>query len=166
LISFLFGGFSMAYFGKFIRCFDGDTLDIQNEQGVVFRCRLWGMDAPEKGQLCFRRSALFLQRLLDGQILLVQERGVDLHGRHIVRVSLLDGRDVSLVMIEAGMAWWYRPFAKKEWHLARAERDARIDKRGLWRENTPIPPWAWRHGGRRGFPHRRIRITVARTRKG
>lgn len=156
----------MAYFGKFIRCFDGDTLDIRNEAGVVFRCRLWGMDAPEKGQLCFRQSALYLQRLVAGKVLRVQERGIDLHGRHIVRVLLPDGQDVSLEMISSGMAWWYRPFAKNVWLFAQAERDAREERRGLWQENTPIPPWAWRHGGRRGFLRRRRKIRVARIKKG
>lgn len=148
----------MSEQGWFVQCFDGDTLDVRMQGGKILRVRLWGMDAPEHGQIAYRGSRAFLRDLCAGVPLVVRRRDGDRYGRNVCQVLLPDGRDVSAVMIRAGWAWWYRAYAKKELHLARLEHLAKSERLGIWAENSPVPPWAWRHGGRRGLERKRARV--------
>jgi endonuclease YncB( thermonuclease family) len=57
--------------------------------------------------------------------------------------------DVNLMQLTAGMAWFYR-FYQKELSpenrklYAQAGDEARANKKGLWRDKNPMPPWEWR----------------------
>ena len=57
---------------------------------------------------------------------------------------LQDGRSLNRELVRAGLAWWYRQYAKKDADLARLEKEAREAKLGLWADADPVPPWAWR----------------------
>jgi endonuclease YncB( thermonuclease family) len=46
-------------------------------------------------------------------------------------------------MVQDGMAWQYKR-CSKEAALAEAESEARKERRGLWVDDKPIPPWEWR----------------------
>ena len=53
-------------------------------------------------------------------------------------------------MLEAGLAWWYRKYASEQDPADRAsyeaaEDQARGERRGLWTDPAPVPPWDWRH---------------------
>jgi endonuclease YncB( thermonuclease family) len=57
--------------------------------------------------------------------------------------------DVNLEQIRAGMAWWYREYAKEQSAEDRAsysaaENDAQARRVGLWKDAKPVPPWEWR----------------------
>lgn len=59
------------------------------------------------------------------------------------------GTDVKLEQIRAGMAWWYREYAKERnvedrASYAATEDDARARRVGLWKDVKPVPPWDWR----------------------
>jgi micrococcal nuclease len=45
------------------------------------------------------------------------------------------------------MAWAYRQYAKDA-TLYPMETEAKEQKRGLWRDSEPVPPWEWRRVGR------------------
>ena len=47
-------------------------------------------------------------------------------------------------LVRAGLAWWFRKYAPKDEQLATLEAEAEREKRGLWVEPDPIPPWEWR----------------------
>jgi hypothetical protein len=49
------------------------------------------------------------------------------------------------------MAWIYRQYNRDKSLLA-LEQEAKNNKRGLWSEPNPVPPWEYRHGGRAGPP--------------
>ena len=148
----------MSDYGFFVQCFDGDTLDIRLERGEMVRVRLWGIDAPEHGQIGFRASRAFLRGLCEGKRLVVRRRDGDRYGRNVCQVLLPDGRDVSAEMLRAGWAWWYRQYARKELHLARLEHLAKQERAGIWAENAPVPPWGWRRGLVRGLVRHRARV--------
>jgi micrococcal nuclease len=68
------------------------------------------------------------------------------YGRTIGMVTI-DGVNVNEKLLEAGLAWHYKKYDKNpEW--AKLEEQARIDKKGLWIQPNPIPPWEWRKGTR------------------
>ncbi len=62
---------------------------------------------------------------------------------------LVDGQDVNLAQVKAGMAWFYRYYQKElsvenRQRYAQAEDKARANKKGLWQNKSPLPPWEWR----------------------
>lgn len=53
----------------------------------------------------------------------------------------------------AGMAWHYKKYQGEQTTDDRvaysdAELDARRDKRGLWADHDPVPPWEYRQAKR------------------
>ena len=62
--------------------------------------------------------------------------------------------DAGHAQIIAGMAWWYRKYAKEQSPPDRGsyesdEQEAQARKRGLWIDPDPVPPWDWRHSKRK-----------------
>jgi len=73
------------------------------------------------------------------------------HRERLVGKVTVNGVDANLEQVKAGMAWWYREYAKEQSPTDRrlyelAEQQAKAQRVGLWREAAPIPPWEWRHG--------------------
>jgi endonuclease YncB( thermonuclease family) len=61
--------------------------------------------------------------------------------------------EAGLAQITAGLAWWFRRYAKEQGAEDRgrcehAELEAKIRRAGLWSEKAPTPPWEWRRGAR------------------
>jgi endonuclease YncB( thermonuclease family) len=57
--------------------------------------------------------------------------------------------DEDLEQLRAGMAWWYRKYAKEQIDedresYAAAELEARNRAIGLWNDTKPVLPWVWR----------------------
>jgi micrococcal nuclease len=82
----------------------------------------------------------------------------DRYGRILGKV-LLDGNDVNVKMVEAGLAWFYRRYAHEQspsdaMRYADAENEAREKHIGLWTDARAVAPWEWRktNKARRGRP--------------
>jgi endonuclease YncB( thermonuclease family) len=64
--------------------------------------------------------------------------------------------DAGLAQLTAGLAWHYKQYAKEQPRAEReryaaAEQEAHFERRGLWADLRPVPPWDWRHSpGKRG----------------
>jgi micrococcal nuclease len=144
---FLFLAWSAAAFadfsGKVVAVKDGDTLEVMKER-VAVRVRLYGIDCPEKGQAFGQRAKQFASDLAFGKTVRVIEKDRDRYGRTVGEVILEDGRSLNHELVRAGLAWWYRQYAKKDAELEMLERDARKAKAGLWADVDPVPPWNWR----------------------
>ena len=54
--------------------------------------------------------------------------GEGIHGRLGVRQEIIlpDGRNLNQELVRAGLAWWYRQFAKRETVLPELEQEARM----------------------------------------
>jgi micrococcal nuclease len=131
------------------KIFDGDTFQVEDPHQRKMIVRLWGMDAPEHGQLGFRGARAMLKILLARTPLSLSRVDADRYGRTVCKVRNGAREDVSLEMIRSGWAWWYKQYAARELYLAAAERDARRKLAGIWRESNPIAPWAFRHRTKR-----------------
>lgn len=132
-----------------VAVFDGDTFDVKNRYGLGMRVRVWGIDAPEHGQLACRGSRRELMRLLRLDPLVLQEVGADKYGRMVCKVTVGAGLRVDVEMVRAGWAWWYKTYCPKEWELRRLQKEARALGLGLWAEGHPVPPWIFRHSQHR-----------------
>ena len=121
---------------------DGDTVTILSGREQV-RVRLACIDAPEHGQAFGSRARQKLSDLVMRRHVTMDVIDHDDYGRTVARL-LLDGDDVNLAMVRAGLAWHYRHHCPDDRALADAEAEARRDRRGLWADARPEAPWEWR----------------------
>ena len=60
-----------TYKAKLVRCIDGDTIDVEIDLGFYLtakiRCRLIGVDTPERGQAKFKEATAILEHLIRGK---------------------------------------------------------------------------------------------------
>ena len=129
--------------GKVIRVLDGDTIEVLQDKKPI-RVRLANIDAPEKKQAFGRWSTNQLKALLAGQSVTVSYTQTDRYGRIIGRVFTTNGTDASRFMVQSGAAWVYERYNVDE-SLPALQREAQEQKRGLWADPKPVPPWEWRH---------------------
>jgi micrococcal nuclease len=130
------------------RVVDGDTLDVQFDNGRSERLRLIGIDTPEvvdprRPVQCYGNEAsAHAHELLDGQPIAVEldpsqgER--DIYGRLLAYAWLADGRNFGEVMLADGYAHEYtydRPYAYRDAFKA-AEASAMANQAGLWSPST------------------------------
>jgi endonuclease YncB( thermonuclease family) len=137
--------------GRVIGVADGDTITVLGINRVQHRIRLAGIDAPEKSQVYGNVSKQHLSALAFGQNVTVDYHKTDRYGRTVGTV-LVNGRDVNLEQIRAGLAWHYKQYQgeqtpKDRAPYAQAELSARKNRSGLWRDLNPVPPWEFRRSG-------------------
>ncbi len=121
---------------------DGDTIRVRDRSGVEFDVRIEGIDCPESGQPFGGVARRFTRVAIFDQTVLVKPVTHDVHGRLVARV-MHGGKDLSDELIRNGLAWHYTDYSH-DGALAAAEQEARREKRGLWSDPHPIPPWVWR----------------------
>ncbi|MSD76030.1 hypothetical protein GKF59_19810 [Escherichia coli] len=136
--------------GKVIRVLDGDTIEVKTLPAkivvyeVPIRVRLINIDAPEKKQPFGRWSANQLKALIAGKQVTVSYTQRDRYGRIVGRVLTTNGTDASRFMVQSGAAWVYERYNTDK-SLPALQREAQEQKRGLWADANPVPPWEWRH---------------------
>jgi micrococcal nuclease len=95
------------------RVADGDTVTVIAANLTKFRIRMLGIDAPETpkgtkvpGQPYGPEAEAYLKRLVEGKRVRVEIYGVDRYKR-LLSTMFVDGKDINLAMIEAGLAEVY-----------------------------------------------------------
>tara|TARA_B110000902_G_scaffold238076_1_gene285637 strand:- start:1477 stop:1791 length:315 start_codon:yes stop_codon:yes gene_type:complete len=89
---------------------------------LALEVRLTGIDAPERGQHFGQASKKYLAALVSGKEVFVESNKNDRYGRMLGKVwvqpadcpecgKTLDANHAQLL---AGMAWWYRYYAKQQ----------------------------------------------------
>jgi micrococcal nuclease len=123
------------------RVIDGDTFVVFHD-GTKITIRLVGIDAPElsnkkrkNGQPFSRQSTQNLAGLVLNKVVDVKSYGADRNGRTLGEVFLLDGKNVNLEMVQAGLAECYRGRPASGLDMEpywKAEKEAKVAKRGMW----------------------------------
>jgi endonuclease YncB( thermonuclease family) len=90
--------------GSVQRTIDGDTFRLQDLEPSI---RIWGLDAPERGQPGGAEATNMLQDLITGQTLTCRIRDIDRYDRIVAQCFLSDGQDIAAEMIEARVAREY-----------------------------------------------------------
>ena len=138
LILFFLLSTSHAEIYKVKRVIDGDTLLLINGE----RVRLIGVDTPEtkhpqKPVEYFGREAyLFTKEMVDGKEARFEfdRQKRDRYGRLLAYVYLLDGTFLNAEIIKQGYGFAYTRFPFKYMEeFRRYEREARENRKGLWR---------------------------------
>ncbi len=143
--------------GTVVAVADGDTLTLDS-QGHRHTVRLNGIDAPERGhpegQPFGTKARDELRALALHQVATLDTAKQDRYGREVGTVEVA-GKDLGLALLQSGHAWVFRRYVKELPETLRArylaaEEAARSERRGLWNEPNPVPPWDWRASKRHG----------------
>jgi len=138
--------------GRVVGVSDGDTVTVLSAENRRFKIRLSGIDAPEKKQPFGTFAKTTLARQLFGQPVIVEWSKTDRYGRIVGKVEV-NGVDANLEQVREGSAWVYTqylrelPIEDRNLYL-QAERQAKAQRRGLWHDEQPEPPWQWRRDKR------------------
>lgn len=152
LISFLAPIISPAqtnsYYGHVVSVSDGDSITVLDRQLREHKIRLNGIDAPEAGQEFSQASRRHLAKLVFGREVLVIWQMTDRYERELAKI-MVDRMDINLEQLRAGMAWYFREYERDvpeedRENFDAAEREARSERRGLWQQLNPLPPWEYR----------------------
>lgn len=134
--------------GKVVGITDGDTLTLLDENQTQYRIRVSGIDTPERGQAFGHVASESLAKLAFGQLAAADCQKQDRYGRWVCVVRV-NGMDVGLSQIKAGLAWHYKKYVSEQMPTdrelyAKAEQEAKVAGIGLWKDADPTPPWDWR----------------------
>ena len=121
---------------------DGDTF----KSGET-RVRLWGIDAPEKGQPYADKARARLKELIEGKAVRLEWKDKDQHSREVA-IVYAGSTNINLQMVKEGLAWHYAYFAPDARDLAAAEKAARKKRKGLWADDEPVNPYEFRKRNR------------------
>lgn len=126
------------------RIADGDSFTLLTPTQKTVRIRLNGIDAPEKKQDFYRVSKSALADMLAGKTIRVAVTGSDRYGRVLGEVYTPDNdSSVNLRLVARGLAWHFTRYSANA-ALAAAEKRARSQRLGLWRQPQPVAPWVFR----------------------
>ena len=128
--------------GKATKISDGDTITIE-QQGVKYRIRFYGIDAPESSQVYGAKSRLALENIIKDKELKIVCKDKDRYGR-IVGQVYSEEQDVNLAMLKLGAAWFYEQYARDNDAYRQAAAQAKREKIGLWSNPNPQNPSAYR----------------------
>ena len=136
----------------YAKVIDGDTIIMKGN-----KIRLYGIDAPEKNQICSKtwlsfniitlnkdyecglKTTNLLKKFVKNEILVCKKKSVDRYNR-IVAICYKKRRDVNSWLVRNGLAVAYTKYSKK---YIINEKDAEKEKKGLWAGNFEMP-WEWR----------------------
>jgi len=123
---------------------DGDGVEIGGT-----KIRLFGIDAPEVDQYCYRDdrtrwrcghyASVELDRLISGREIACTVRELDRYDRSVA-VCRAGDADIAEAQVRNGWAVAYRKFTKD---YVDEEESAHAAKRGLWSGGFDMP-WVWR----------------------
>ncbi len=127
-----------------VKIIDGDTIRIHSE-----KIRLYGIDAPEKKQICKDKKGKDykcgekakdqLKKIIRNKKVNCNRKGKDRYRRSI-SICYADSENINQMMVKSGWALAYRRYSKD---YLPEEKIARNKKIGLWSGIFQMP-WIWR----------------------
>jgi len=129
---------------------DGETFHLDSCKGKTVK--LWGIDAPPRGDKFAGDATVALSRLIDRQQLRCEEKGKA--GKAVFAQCWLGQQDLAEILVSQG---WAKPVAKTGDAYASAAATAKAGKRGLWAiERVAAGPAARGPVGKASAPARPI----------
>lgn len=127
-----------------VRVKDGDTMDVVRiSDNRRFTVRLAEVDAPETTQMFGAAAKHYVEDRIGGEIVRIVPTDVDVYRRLVAKVYLTDGAWLNRDLVAEGFAWHFKRYSHSR-ELANWESHARQQRRGLWQEASPTPPWDYR----------------------
>ena len=124
----------------------GDRIVVSNIKRPLL-IKLKAIAPPEAGQPFSDEAREHLRALVLGRTVSIEYSHLA-EGWLVARV-ICDGVDIGAQMVRDGVAWYDRASERELTEsdrnvYAASEQAARNERRGLWRDQTPISPWQFR----------------------
>ena len=146
--------YAAALTGRVVGVHDGDTITVLDATKTQHKIRIAAIDAPERNQAFGTRSKQNLSNMLYDRDARLECHKTDRYQREVCKVWVQPSDcptcgktlEAGHAQVIAGLAWWYRAYAKEQsaedqGRYESAEDEARLRKWGLWRDAEPVPPW-------------------------
>jgi len=140
LFSALLAGKTLS--GRVIGVKDGDTIVVLADK-TSYTIRLDGIDCPEKQQSYGEKAKQFTSAQVFAKPVRVVYQNRDRYLRILGTVYYSNAKNLGCELLKAGLAWHYKHY-NKDPYLAKLENQARNQRKGLWAERNPVPPWEFR----------------------
>jgi endonuclease YncB( thermonuclease family) len=132
---------------------DGDTVIVASTSSQL-KVRLDSIDCPEHGQEWGDIATRGLIKLIGGKSVKLEVHGSDAYGRMLGTLFVYlqnkgEWQNVNERMVTFGHAWVMRLYyghlpKPRQQKLNQLERWAKSKSVGLWKTESPTPPWKWR----------------------
>jgi endonuclease YncB( thermonuclease family) len=136
---------AVAWKGVVTRVLDGDSFQVRYDRSTK-DIRLYGIDCPEYRQTGWTQAKKATQNLVRNRWVDIHPMDVDRYGRTVALVRV-EGRLLNADLVRNGWAWvsprycHAQPLCRQ---LTAWQKQARQERRGIWREKQPVPPWVWK----------------------
>ena len=138
---------------KVTEIYDGDTIKVKG-YGAEIKLRLAGIDAPETSKKKTGLGQRYSQEAKEHLAGLILNKAIEIDGYGYLKgdlmlgVIFLDGKNINLEMVRAGLAEVYLEEPPKELNLDpffKAEGQSRAEKMGIWIQGDGyVSPRTWR----------------------
>lgn len=135
---------------KVIKVKDGDSIIVSTSKGQK-DLRIWGIDAPERGQPYADVAKKKLQELVLNKYIRIENPKTDDFHRDLAFISITNYPngstneiDVGSVLISQGLAWHFHPDATHDKQYKTLETEAKNKNLGLWADPNPKNPEDYR----------------------
>jgi len=121
---------------------DGNTIELSSDDHETYKILLHGIDSPEPGQNYSEQAKRFLGKLLLNKSVTITIHGKDRYGNRLGEITIDGASDPRRELVEEGLAWTSErePIAE----LESLKEQARLQGKGLWKDENPTPPWIFR----------------------
>ncbi len=129
--------------GKVIKIKDGDTFVLLLDDKSQLTIRLAYIDCPEKGQPYYQAAKDFTSKMIFGSRVKCEVLKREKYKRSVAIVYLPDSTQLNEFLVRKGLAWDYKEYSVHT-RMQLLEIKARKERLGLWQDNNPTAPWAFR----------------------
>ncbi|MFK7767869.1 MAG: thermonuclease family protein [Mariniblastus sp.] len=143
--------------GRVNRFWGGDNFEFGDANELHYLV-IRGISSPKSGQKYYVESVKTLSKILRGKDIQIEVVARDDMMREISDVfiyqpdSKAEQYNVGLEMIRLGQAW-YNGMKFKGWEdYAEAQKTARENRFGLWKQDTPVAPWDFSEARQQAVP--------------
>lgn len=126
--------------GRILSVYDGDTVKVLVD-GKKYVVRIYGIDCPELEQSMGLRASQFMEYFI-GKDVIFRPYNIDRYGRVVAEI-IFDGKNVGRFMVKCGLAWHFSQYCDDESYV-KAQITAKAQRRGIWQDPSPVPPWDYR----------------------
>jgi endonuclease YncB( thermonuclease family) len=140
-------GRSVNFIGRVVQVSEGNSIDVMTDGSSRRAVCVNNLEAPEIGQPYAAAATQHLKDLLLGKDVTVFFRGFYEEDTDCVIGDVYLGPvNVTLQMVRDGVSWSNKSYSYPEGYYVyeQAERAARNELRGIWRDTSPTPPWVYR----------------------
>ena len=130
------------FLARVVTVHEGDRLTIRHD-GRNETIYLKDIECPKPKQAYGKQAKQAITAYVGSRDVVVRALKRGRNGLGTADIILQDGRNVGHELLKEGLAW-SRPDNAKDETLGEMEQLARAERKGLWADPDPVPPWKWK----------------------